>query len=159
MVCALLLVALELNEVCHRLIVKTTIQTRNLPQTLDRNKGRKKGVTGTSKVKRHESHPKLHTRASIVVPVLALHVADWIEIVVLQRLGRSETLLVIVSQQAVQEADGVGVCQVLILCRHELLPGGAGVSPEDRVEFAVETNAVLVQVTATKNISEERAGG
>ena len=85
-------------------------------------------------------------RWSIVVPVLALHVPHRVEVRVLQRFSRRESFLVIVSQQPVQEADGVRVRQVLVLCSDVLLPRRAGVAAEDGVEFAVETHAVLVKV-------------
>ena len=83
---------------------------------------------------------------SIVVPVLALHVSHRVKVRVLKRLGRSESLLVVVPQQPVEKVDGICVRKVLVLGRDEFLPGRARVAAEDGVEFVVETHAVLVKV-------------
>ena len=81
-----------------------------------------------------------------MVPVIALHVSHGVEVRVLKRLSRSESLLVVVPQQPVEKVDGICVSKVLVLGRDKLLPGRARVAAEDGVEFAVETHAVLVKV-------------
>jgi hypothetical protein len=86
-------------------------------------------------------------------------VTHRIEIIVLQRFRRSEPLLVIVSQQAVEEADCVRMSQVLIFSRNELLPGRARVPAEDCVKFAIEPHSVLVKVAEMASYFEHKQTG
>jgi hypothetical protein len=107
---------------------------------------------------RAREHRPVRKRPSVVIPVLALHVPYGVKVGVLKRLGRREPLLMVVSQQSVEEADGFGVGKVLIFRSDELLPGRARVTAKDGVEFAVEPHAIFVEIPDAGGYAMQRVG-
>jgi len=61
-------------------------------------------------------------------------------------LARRQSLLVIVAQQLVEKVDGFRDSEVLVLGRHEALPGLLAVRAEQVHKVRVEHQAVLVEV-------------